>query len=114
MNRLLTPTALFALSLVLPLSGAQPDVKAEAKQIDALLAKDWQKNKLQANPPADDATLVRRLYLDIAGRIPTTRETEAFLDDKSADKRAKLIDRLLAGEGHVQHMFNWWADILRL
>ena len=114
MNRLSSFLALFALSLALPVFGAQPDVKKEASQIDAILAKDWQANKLHGNASIDDATFVRRIYLDIVGRIPTQRESEAFLADKQADKRAKLIDQLLSGDGYVQHMFNYWADILRL
>jgi hypothetical protein len=114
MNRLPTSLALLALSFSFCVSAAQPDVKKEATQIDALLAKDWQANKLKGNAPADDATFVRRIYLDIVGRIPTQRECEAFLSDKQADKRTKLIDQLLSGEGYVQHMFNYWADILRL
>jgi hypothetical protein len=114
MNRPLIPFALVALSLAFPLSGAQPDVTKEAKQIDAILAKTWEAKKLKGNPAVDDATFVRRIYLDIAGRIPTTRETEAYLENKDANKRAKLIDQLLSGEGYVQHMFNFWADVLRL
>lgn len=114
MNRLSFSIALLALSLALPLSAAQPDVKKEAKQIDAILTKAWETNKVQGNTPASDETFVRRIYLDIAGRIPTQREAEAFLEKKDANKRAKLIDKLLTGEGYVQHMFNYWSDILRL
>src|SRR5688500_8319570 len=114
MNRFLTPFALVALSIAFPLSAAQPDVKKEAAQIDGILAKAWDAKKVKGNPAVDDATFVRRIYLDVAGRIPTTRETEAFLESKDANKRAKLIDQLLAGEGYVQHMFNFWSDILRL
>lgn len=55
-------------------------------------------------PPADDATFVRRIYLDLVGRIPSRDETRAFLDDTAADKRAKLIDQLLASPEHPQHM----------
>ena len=84
-----------------------------AGEIDALLAKDWKANKLSPNSPADDSTFVRRLYLDITGRIPTTREVEEFMSSKEKDKRAKLIDKLLASEGYVQNFFNYWADVLR-
>ncbi|WP_395748205.1 DUF1549 domain-containing protein [Prosthecobacter sp.] len=87
---------------------------AAARQIDALLAKDWAANKLQGNPQTDDNTFVRRIYLDIIGRIPTTRETEDFLNSKDADKRARLIDKLLGSEAYVQHFFNYWADVLRV
>jgi len=86
---------------------------SEAQRIDALLAQDWAKHQLKPNAPAADATFVRRVFLDVVGRIPTYRETEEFLSSVDADKRAKLIERLLASEGYVQHFFNFWADILR-
>ncbi len=95
-------------------AAGQMDTAAAARQIDAVLAKDWAANKLKGNPQTDDNTFVRRIYLDIIGRIPTTRETEEFLNSKDADKRAKLIDRLLASEAYVQHFFNYWADVLRV
>lgn len=95
-------------------AASQPDVRTAAKQIDSLLEADWQKNKLQGNPAADDNIFVRRIYLDVIGRIPTTREAEEFLNSKDADKRAKLIDKLLATEAYVQHAFNYWADVLRV
>ncbi|CAN5857481.1 hypothetical protein BH11VER1_BH11VER1_24800 [soil metagenome] len=114
MNRSLTLLALFVLSLGAFASEAKPDTLSAAKQIDAILSTDWQKNKLKPNDMAPDEVFVRRIYLDIAGRIPTQREAETFMADKGGDKRSKLIDQLLAGEGYVQHMFNYWADILRL
>lgn len=85
-----------------------------SKQIDALLAKDWQQNGLKPNPPASDETFVRRVHLDIIGRIPTMQETQAFLQSTDKDKRAKLIDALLASDGYAQHMFQFWADLLRV
>ncbi|HEY1050897.1 MAG TPA: DUF1549 domain-containing protein [Prosthecobacter sp.] len=97
------------------LSAALPARGGEAsQQIDALLAKDWQQNKLTPNPAASDEVFVRRVHLDIIGRIPTLQEARAFLDSTDKDKRSKLIDQLLAGEGHAQHMFHFWADILRV
>jgi len=95
-------------------AAGKPDAVSAAKQVDAILAADWQKNKLQGNPAADDNTFVRRIYLDVIGRIPTTREADEFLASKDAGKRAKLIDNLLASEAYVQHSFNYWADVLRL
>ena len=76
-------------------------ITANASEIDALLAKDWQQHKLTPNPPASDETFVRRAHLDIIGRIPTMQEAQAFLASTDKDKRAKLIDTLLAGEGYV-------------
>lgn len=95
-------------------AGSKTDTAAASRQIDAILAKDWAASKLHGNPQTDDNTFVRRIYLDVIGRIPTTRETEEFLASKEADKRAKLIDKLLASEAYVQHFFNYWADVLRV
>jgi len=87
---------------------------AESRKIDELLAKGWVKAGVNPNPPASDDVLVRRLYLDIAGRIPTLEEVQAYVKSGDPQKRTKLIDTLLASDGHTSHMFNYWADILRL
>jgi hypothetical protein len=87
--------------LLLTVCAAHAAVLPEAAKIDQLLAADWQKFGLQANPPATDDVLVRRLYLDIAGRIPTVAEREEFIGSNDPQKRAKLIDKLLGREPHV-------------
>ncbi|WP_051945110.1 DUF1549 domain-containing protein [Verrucomicrobium sp. BvORR106] len=110
----LTPCLAFlAFAVAGTLPAAKPDPLKAAKEIDAILAADWQKNKLKANEPVSDEMFVRRIHLDIAGRIPTYRETEEYMNSKDPAKRQKLIDRLLAGEGYVQNYFNFWADVLR-
>lgn len=86
----------------------------EAQKIDALLAKEWEKNNLKPNAPATDEVLVRRFYLDIAGRIPTVEEAQEFIRSNDPQKRAKLIDKLLGSDGYTSTMFNYWADVLRL
>ncbi|MFN0075012.1 MAG: DUF1549 domain-containing protein, partial [Prosthecobacter sp.] len=96
------------------LQAKAPDTKAAASVIDGILAKDWAKHQLKGNPMSDDATFVRRIHLDIIGRIPTARETETFLADKAPDRRAQIIQRLLNSEAHVLHTFNFWADVLRM
>ncbi len=112
MNRF-TTILLLTLVAASPLVADTISPAAASQQIDDLLAKDWAKNKLKSNPPASDEVFVRRIYLDVVGRIPTYRETDEFLKSQSGTKRAELIDHLLASEGYVQHYFNFWADILR-
>ncbi|QIF01067.1 DUF1549 domain-containing protein [Roseimicrobium sp. ORNL1] len=69
---------------------------------------------LKENPLMNDEQFVRRVYLDIAGRIPSYDETTAFLKDSAGDKRAKLIDTLLASDGYSSHMYNYMAEMLRV
>jgi hypothetical protein len=114
MKKLFALPLLALVSLSSAKAAGQMDTAAAAKQLDAVLAKDWAANKLKGNPQTDENTFVRRIYLDVIGRIPTTRETEEFLNSQEANKRAKLIDKLLASEAYVQHSFNYWADVLRV
>ena len=106
-----------ALAMNVTASGAnlsQEQVQKKAAQIDALVNENLAKQKIKANAPASDEVFVRRVFLDIIGRIPTLKETTDFLASTEADKRAQLIDSLLASNGYTQNFFNYWADILRL
>ncbi|MFM2176940.1 MAG: hypothetical protein RL015_1038 [Verrucomicrobiota bacterium] len=89
------------------------DAMATARRIDALILADLEKRGEKPRAAASDLTFVRRVHLDLVGRIPTTAETESFLKDKSPERHAHLIDRLLASNGHVSHMFNYWTTLLR-
>ncbi len=71
-------------------------------QVDALLTRQAAGKAFAA--PATDAEFVRRVYLDFTGTIPTATETRAFLADKAADKRAKLIERLTASPKFAEQL----------
>jgi hypothetical protein len=78
--------------------------------IDAYLAE----RKLPRPDPADDATFLRRVHLDLVGLLPTPEETRSFLANKNPDKRAKLIDSLLARDlDYADHWLTFWNDLLR-
>lgn len=66
------------------------------------------------NNLVSDEVFLRRIYLDVAGRIPTLQEAREFLDSEEADRREVLIDRLLSSPDYVSNMYNFWADTLRL
>jgi hypothetical protein len=66
------------------------------------------------NPMANDEQFVRRVYLDIVGRIPNYDEATAFIKDSNPAKRAKLIDMLLDSPGYSGHMYNYLAEMLRV
>lgn len=96
-----------ALVLVAPAVGRAADKVAVAKKltaaIDKHLAADWAARGIKPAAVADDAEFVRRVYLDVIGRIPRLSEVTEFLADKSADKRAKLVDRLLTMPAYARH-----------
>jgi hypothetical protein len=93
---------------------ARADVRELSDEVQRRVDQFHESKGTKLNEPASDEVFLRRVYLDVIGRIPTLNESTRFLDDKDANKRAKLIDDLLVSEGYVSHMFNWKADLLRL
>ncbi|MEZ5363515.1 MAG: DUF1549 and DUF1553 domain-containing protein [Bryobacterales bacterium] len=81
------------------------------EHIDAKLAK----LKIQPSPLADEASFLRRVYLDLTGAPPTLEQAHAFLDDpeRSQIKRRKLIDQLIGSPGFVDHWTLKWGDLLQ-
>lgn len=65
------------------------------------------------NAAVPDEVFLKRVYLDIAGRIPTLKEYEKFMSSSQADKRSRLVDELHDSPAYVSHSFNYWADALR-
>jgi hypothetical protein len=84
------------------------DARRLAEKIDQHLAQRWADAKVEPAPRADDGEFLRRVYLDLAGRVPTVEEARTFLEDKRADKRARLVDKLLAGPRYATHFANVW------
>ncbi|MBC7354251.1 MAG: DUF1549 domain-containing protein, partial [Thermogutta sp.] len=61
-----------------------------------------------------DAVFVRRLYLDMLGKLPTSTEVREFLADQSPDKRTRLVDRLMERREFVDYWAMKWGDTLRI
>src|SRR5262249_50071764 len=68
----------------------------------------WKQQKLTPAGPADDATFLRRVYLDLVGTIPSAAEASRFLNDSDTGKRSKLIERLLADPRFAAHQADVW------
>lgn len=84
------------------------DPQALADRIDQLIAAEWKANQVTPAADAEDTEFLRRVTLDISGRIPRVSETLAFVDNGAPDKRARLIEQLLDGPGYVHHFTNVW------
>jgi hypothetical protein len=80
---------------------ARPEL---ALTIDAALEQAWTDAGISPADEIGDDVFVRRVYLDLAGRIPSTDERAAFLNDPSSDRRQALLTTLLASEDHALHM----------
>jgi len=104
---------------------ANASVAQAAQKIDQLVAKGLIKaNPERAkagkepiksyNPMANDEQFVRRVYLDIAGRIPNFEEASTFIKDSDPTKRARLIDQLLDSDGYKAHQYNYFAEMMRV
>ncbi|HKE25721.1 MAG TPA: DUF1549 domain-containing protein [Bryobacteraceae bacterium] len=78
---------------------------------DFVLAK-WKSLRLEPSKTADDTTFLRRAFLDAAGILPRSEDVENFLADKTADKRAKLVDRLMEREEFFDYWAYKWSDLL--
>ncbi|MFI5459196.1 MAG: DUF1549 domain-containing protein [Isosphaerales bacterium] len=80
-----------------------PPDRPIAEVVDHYIDEMLRKEAIIPAVAADDATLIRRLTLDLAGRIPTAAESRAFIESTDPDKRARLVDRLMASPGFVRH-----------
>jgi hypothetical protein len=90
-------------------SASQPPM---SRRVDGLLAERWTEARVTPERPADDGELLRRLYLDLTGVIPTVSEAREYLADARADKASIVIDRLLASPAHATHLANVWRDLM--
>jgi hypothetical protein len=70
--------------------------------------------RVSPSPRCDDATFLRRAYLDTIGTLPTADEARAFLADPAADKRDRVIDALLNRPEFIDYWTYKWADLLLL
>jgi hypothetical protein len=102
MGRRLTWTACVVLLLGAGAAQAQ-DIQTLADRIDAHLDRHLRARGVSPAGPADDAEFLRRVTLDVAGRIPRIDEVRDFLEDNKADRRVRLVERLLAGPASVRH-----------
>lgn len=100
-------------SISIPL-GAPVDALPPSKNfIDDLVFANLKEIGVPPSPVIDDATFLRRVTLDIAGRLPTIEETTAFLAEADPKKRDLAIDRLLSSPDYADFFANKWTALLK-
>lgn len=78
--------------------------------IDQQIRQGWQDNEIEASAAATEEEWVRRIYLDLLGRIPTMEEARKFLADESPRKRSVLVEELLEHEDYVRNFTTVWSN----
>lgn len=91
---------------------AKLNVPAVAGRLDALLAEELPDAKSTAVKRVDDEAFVRRAYLDVVGEWPTAAELTAYVLDPSPNKKAELVDRLLADKRFGTNWGRYWRDVV--
>jgi hypothetical protein len=96
---------LLALAVPLHLHAAAPMPKQTAARMDAVFHR--------ALPPrAEDATFLRRVSLDLTGKLPDPDDIHRWTDDRAPDKRAHLIDKLLRSDAYAVNWSRYWRDVV--
>jgi hypothetical protein len=86
--------------------------KLMAGEIDRLVEAELAKLGVKPAAKTNDEQFIRRVYLDITGKMPTPADVTEFLKDKAADKRARLIDKLLDSDDYARHWGQYWRSVI--
>lgn len=103
-------------SFVAPKAKGLPEERSETwvkTPLDALVLRRLKAENLSPSPPADRATWLRRVHLDLTGLPPTPAEVDVFLNDDSPTAWEKQVDRLLASPHYGERWGRHWLDAAR-
>ena len=104
---------LFVAGACLHASDLLPPKRPIAEVVDYYIDAKLAQAKIAPSAQADDVTLIRRLTLDLAGRIPLVSESTAFLESPYPSKRARLIDKLMSSPEYIRHSATEFDTLLR-
>src|SRR6266540_1259 len=85
---------------------------SQLSSIDSFIDAKLRSASVQPAPLTDDYAFLRRVSLDVLGVIPSPEQLDAFVRDKSKDRRARAVDRLLAEPSWADHWVGYWQDVL--
>src|SRR5262249_3155920 len=89
-----------------------PRTPTTSDEIDRLVAAELKSSNIEPAPLTTDEQFLRRLILDLTGKLPTPSEVSAFLADQDPGKRAKIIDKLLDTDDYAKHWARYWRDVI--
>ncbi len=97
----------------IPLGAKIEQLPPNRNMIDELVFKNLTELGIPPSPVCDDATFLRRVSLDVAGRLPTPEELKAFSENTSPDKRDQAIEELLKSGEYADFFANKWTAMLK-
>jgi uncharacterized protein DUF1549/uncharacterized protein DUF1553 len=83
-----------------------------APKVDEMIRAEWTKAGITPAASVDDARYLRRVYLDVVGTIPPPEVVTSFALDPAPDKRARMVETLLASSAYAEHWATYWTDVL--
>ena len=96
-----------------PLGAPVESLPDKQNFVDRFIFAKWREVGMPPSEVAGDSTYLRRVTLDIVGRLPTVAEVETFLGDSAPGKRQRLVERLLRSEQYAEYFANKWSALLR-
>ncbi|MFG0332095.1 MAG: DUF1549 and DUF1553 domain-containing protein, partial [Maioricimonas sp. JB049] len=96
----------------LPVEPVDRSTRQVIAGIDRVLAELWARHGIEPTVPATDEELLRRVYLDLAGRTPSVTEVRTYLNDSSPSRYEDLVEHLLTGPDHASHLATSWRRFL--
>lgn len=90
---------------------AESTMPPQVAEINVAIEQQWRDYEIKPAPDADDATWCRRVYLDVIGRIPSLQELQDFVQDRSKNKRARLVEKLLEDDRYAEEYAGHWATV---
>jgi hypothetical protein len=96
-----------------PVGGSIPNLPEYANPIDRFIHAKLAEQNLPANPPAEDHTLIRRMYYDLIGLPPTPKEVDAYVSNKEPTKFNQLVNQLLKSPHYGEKWGRHWLDLVR-
>jgi len=97
-----------------PKKPVRPQATARNNFIDEYIFRALDKASISPAPLADDATFLRRVKLDLTGRIPSRAEVDRFLGDRAANKRSNLVDSLLGTPEFADYWAQWLGNLFQV
>jgi hypothetical protein len=89
-----------------------PLARTTPQEIDQLIAAELLASGITPAPRTTDEQFLRRVTLDLTGKLPTPADVSSFLADNDAHKRAKIIDKLLDSDACTNHWARYWRDVI--